>query len=99
MICIFLRKGFISEGDNEVSGLPPKEISPEVGSMSLSKHLPNVDFPHPDSPTNPNVSPGSIEKLTVQKTSPSSGETSLLDFLLQPTPSKPQNSSPNDSAL
>lgn len=43
---------------------PSKNILPEVGSNSFNIVLPAVDFPQPDSPTNPSVSPLFISKLT-----------------------------------
>ena len=38
--------------------------SPDVGSISRRMQRPVVVLPLPDSPTRPNVSPVSIEKLT-----------------------------------
>ena len=43
---------------------PRNRTSPEVASIRRSTQRPVVVFPLPDSPTNPNVSPSSIEKLT-----------------------------------
>src|SRR6202023_1803691 len=43
---------------------PRNLTSPEVGSMSRSRHRPVVVLPLPDSPTSPNVSPSLIAKLT-----------------------------------
>src|ERR1700712_3019551 len=40
-------------------------ICPEDGSINRNKALPSVVFPHPDSPTNPNVSPWKMVKLTL----------------------------------
>ena len=48
-------------------------MEPEVGSYKRAMHLPRVDFPQPDSPTRPRVSPGCISKEI-----PS---TALLDLL------------------
>src|SRR6185369_6235488 len=64
MICISrlnLRNSF---GATESRSLPANRTSPEVGSISLRIERPVVDFPHPDSPTSPNVSPRRIVKLT-----------------------------------
>ncbi len=44
---------------------PSKMIWPAVGSKSLVIKRAVVDFPQPDSPTRPSVSPGSSEKLTL----------------------------------
>src|SRR5579862_768591 len=41
-----------------------KRMSPDVGSINLRMQRPVVVLPLPDSPTNPNVSPASIVKLT-----------------------------------
>ena len=41
---------------------PFKMIEPSVGSRIRMIALPKVDFPHPDSPTRPRVSPGSRSK-------------------------------------
>ena len=43
---------------------PSKMIFPEVGSWILRIVLPMEDFPQPDSPTIPNVSPRSRTKET-----------------------------------
>src|SRR5262245_45339886 len=42
---------------------PRKRTSPDVGSTSRRMQRPVVLLPHPDSPTRPNISPSSIEKL------------------------------------
>ncbi len=44
--------------------MPSKTIDPEVGSISLQAHRASVDFPQPDSPTNPRTSPGYSWRLT-----------------------------------
>jgi len=46
-----------------VSSLPLYLILPLVDLSSCKITLPNVDFPHPDSPTNPKVSPSKTLKL------------------------------------
>ncbi len=43
---------------------PSKCTDPDVGSISRRMQRPVVDFPQPDSPTSPSVSPRSTEKLT-----------------------------------
>ena len=43
---------------------PLNNISPSVISYSPVIVLPSVDLPHPDSPTNPKVSPFLILKVT-----------------------------------
>src|SRR5208283_460022 len=43
---------------------PSKNTLPEVGSISRRMSLPSVDFPEPDSPTSPSVSPATISRLT-----------------------------------
>ena len=40
------------------------DLCPQVGSRSLRISRPSVDFPEPDSPTRPSVSPGKISRLT-----------------------------------
>ena len=48
-----------------MASLPsPSRIRPPVASISLTSILPVVVFPHPDSPTNPRLSPRSMLKLT-----------------------------------
>src|SRR5271163_3874201 len=44
---------------------PAKKTLPEVGSISRRMRRPKVDFPEPDSPTSPRVSPASISRLTL----------------------------------
>ena len=43
---------------------PPSFTCPRVGSTRRSRALPVVDFPHPDSPTSPSVSPGATSNDT-----------------------------------
>src|SRR5947209_1488560 len=43
---------------------PDNRTEPDVGSTSRTTDRPVLDLPHPDSPTNPSVSPAEIEKLT-----------------------------------
>lgn len=40
-----------------------KNTEPDVAFVSPKITLPTVDFPQPDSPTKPSVSPGAIVKL------------------------------------
>src|SRR5215813_14784020 len=64
MICMSsLRRRSESEPSDSKS-CPRKFTFPEVGSINLRIQRPMVDLPHPDSPTNPNVSPLRILKLT-----------------------------------
>ena len=41
-----------------------KRIRPAVGLSRRTMHLPKVDFPQPDSPTRPSVSPAWMSRLT-----------------------------------
>ena len=50
--------------ENESTFSSRNSTSPEVGSMSRRMQRPVVLLPLPDSPTSPNISPSSIEKLT-----------------------------------
>ena len=43
---------------------PSKITFPEVGGITFRIVLANVDLPHPDSPTNPIISPSLTEKET-----------------------------------
>ena len=43
--------------DRPVRSCPSKRTRPDVGAGSWMMALPVVDFPHPDSPTSPRVSP------------------------------------------
>src|ERR1022692_2536582 len=43
---------------------PSKKTLPAVGSIKRRINRPKVDFPEPDSPTNPSVSPATISRLT-----------------------------------
>src|SRR5215475_4066080 len=64
MICMSrLRRRSASEPSDNRS-CPRKLTVPEVGSISLRIQRPIVDLPHPDSPTNPKVSPLLMLKLT-----------------------------------
>src|SRR3954470_21043683 len=51
------RSGLTSVSERLVMSWPSKTIRPAVGSYSLRIVRPTVDFPHPDSPTSPSVSP------------------------------------------
>ena len=57
-ICISRRSGRICRRLNLVMSRPSNMIEPEVASRSLSTSRAVVDFPQPDSPTSPTVSPG-----------------------------------------
>src|SRR5688572_31735110 len=54
----------ISVLPNDRTSRPSKSICPEVGSVRRNKQRPTVDFPQPDSPTSPSVSPAKISKET-----------------------------------
>jgi hypothetical protein len=58
-------------------------IEPEVASRSwrITRH--SVDFPQPDSPTRPSVSPGSTERLTssTARTRPTSRSIRIPDLI------------------
>src|SRR5690606_25962349 len=60
-----LRKCRIRRGVARRISSPLKMISPEVGSSSLRMRLAVVDFPDPDSPTRPSVSPGHTSNETL----------------------------------
>src|SRR5215831_18932444 len=64
MICIWRRMGRNSVLPRRVMSVPETLMLPAVGSISRSAARPTVDFPQPDSPTNPSVSPREIVKLT-----------------------------------
>ena len=48
-----------------VTSLPLYFIIPDVALSNCNMALPKVDFPQPDSPTSPTVSPGYTLKLTL----------------------------------
>src|SRR5215204_4625152 len=50
--------------DIEVMSSPCSLTVPAVGGCRPTTALPIVDFPEPDSPTSPRVSPGAMSKLT-----------------------------------
>ena len=64
MICMSRRSAWNAAGPSAVTLRPSNQISPAVGSISRRMQRPVVDFPEPDSPTNPSVSPASMSKLT-----------------------------------
>ena len=59
-IIMFLRSGRISRRETR-DLLSLVEDAAPVGSSSLRMHRTSVDFPHPDSPTMPSVSPSRSE--------------------------------------
>src|SRR5215207_7112261 len=81
MICISRRVLRSSRWDNANKFLPRKLISPLVGSIKRRIVRPNVDLPHPDSPTKPRVSPSLIDRLT-----PSTALTAPLPRENNPSP-------------
>jgi len=88
MICNSRRNGRISRWLRRVISCPATRMEPLVGSINLRMARPTVDFPQPDSPTRPSVSPSPIEKLTPSTASHRIGcaaEKSALDgkMLLQ----------------
>src|SRR5450759_2326801 len=54
----------IAAGPMRSMSCPLNRTSPEVGSISRRIERPSVDFPHPDSPTSPSVSPCRIVRST-----------------------------------
>src|SRR5271154_2660044 len=64
MICMSRRSAPSALPSSPVTLRPSSHTSPELGSISRRIHRPVVDFPQPDSPTSPNVSPATISKLT-----------------------------------
>ena len=63
-ICIFARIVRRSRPDGASTSSPSNRTVPDVGSSSRRMQRPVVDFPQPDSPTSPSVSPRCTEKLT-----------------------------------
>lgn len=63
MICILFRYSFSSLSFKLAISFPSNKTLPEVTSCKRMMLLPVVDFPQPDSPTNPNVSPFLMVKL------------------------------------
>ena len=62
---------------------PSKYICPSVGSSNLNKSLPVVDFPLPDSPTSPNVSPrNTLKSIPFTALTVPSGILSTLLFMI-----------------
>ena len=49
---------------SSVNSTPSKRTEPEVAGMSCRMQRPVVDFPQPDSPTRPRVSPAEMERET-----------------------------------
>src|SRR5262245_16264649 len=64
MICISRRYGRISPHDRLLMLRPSNSSVPSEGSSSLTTTRPVVDFPQPDSPTSPSVSPDATWKET-----------------------------------
>ena len=64
MICMSRRSAFMAFLSKLVTSWSSKKTFPSVGSCSRRMVLPKVDFPQPDSPTTPKVSPLLMEKLT-----------------------------------
>src|SRR5713101_120593 len=64
MICISFRSARSDRLSSVVTFFPWKVTSPDVGSISRRIDRPVVDFPQPDSPTSPSVSPFMMSKDT-----------------------------------
>jgi len=62
------------------TSVPLKVIVPFVGVSKFTTHLARVDFPLPDSPTSPNVSP----RLTVRETLSNAWMTPVWRFNSKP---------------
>ncbi|CPO11296.1 Uncharacterised protein [Bordetella pertussis] len=64
IIWMSLRSGRNWLSDNPAISRPLNTSLPPSMPISLSRHLPMVDLPEPDSPTMPSVSPRRTSKLT-----------------------------------
>ncbi len=64
IICTWVRNSRNSERPSDVSSVPSKVTLPDVAFSIWMMARPVVDFPQPDSPTSPSVSPSSMAKLT-----------------------------------
>jgi hypothetical protein len=64
MICISLRSARSDRLSSVVTFRPWNVTSPDVGSISRRIVRPVVDFPQPDSPTSPSVSPAMMSNET-----------------------------------
>src|SRR5690606_33040802 len=63
-ICICRLNSFNRSGPELVISSPLKWMVPSLGSTILVIQRPNVDFPHPLSPTSPKISPSLISNET-----------------------------------
>ncbi len=63
-IWMLRRTAFRARPDSLVMSSPLYEIAPAVGRSRLTSILATVDFPQPDSPTMPSVSPARRSKET-----------------------------------
>ncbi len=63
-ICILDLRPLSASPESPVTSSPSKTIRPESGSIRRRRSLPRVDFPQPDSPTRPRISPLPIARLT-----------------------------------
>ena len=72
-ICISPRASRSAAFASPVTSRPAIVTRPALGSISRSTSRATVDFPDPDSPTSPKVSPAAIAKSTpsTARTSPS----------------------------
>ena len=64
IICISRRSGLISFVLSPAISRPSNRTDPDVGWSSRISSRAVVDFPHPLSPTSPNVSPRSTSNVT-----------------------------------
>ena len=64
MICISFRSPRSARLSSVVTFLSWNHTSPDVGSINRKIDRPDVDFPQPDSPTSPSVSPAMISNET-----------------------------------
>ena len=64
IICIWRRIGRSCARDRPTSSSPSNRTEPDVGVVSCRIARHSVDFPQPDSPTRPSVSPSSRVRLT-----------------------------------
>lgn len=64
MICMSRQAARNAALSMAVTSRSSNQTWPLVGSIKRRMHRPVVDFPHPDSPTTPSVSPACNSKLT-----------------------------------
>ena len=84
IICTWVRSVRRSPRLRVVSSVSPKRIRPEVAFSTWTMARPVVDFPHPDSPTRPRVSPWRMVKRDAgdrlhRRAAPAEGHVEVLD--------------------